>query len=37
MSYYDCITKEGVKQHNPNWPAFPDHPYWVLIAGGCRP
>ena len=22
-----------MKQHNPNWPQFPDHPYRILIIG----
>ena len=33
--YYYCyyyITKEGVKEHNPNWTEFPDHPYRILIV-----
>ena len=24
-------TKENIKQHNPNWPQIPDHPYKILI------
>ena len=28
--YY--ITKEGVQEHNPNWPEIPDHPYKMLIV-----
>ena len=24
-------TKENIKQHNPNWPQTPDHPYKILI------
>ena len=27
------ITKEDIKEHNPNWPEIPDHPYRILIAG----
>ena len=23
-----------VKEHNPNWPQIPDHPYIILIIGG---
>ena len=30
----DYITKEDTKEHNPNWPESPDHPYRVLIIGG---
>ena len=22
-----------IKEHNPNWPEIPDHPYRILIAG----
>ena len=28
------VMKENVKQHNPNWPKSPDHPYRILIIGG---
>ena len=28
------ITKEGIKEYNPNWPKIPEHPYWILIIGG---
>ena len=31
FSYY-YITKKGVKEHNPNWTEFPDHPYRILIV-----
>ena len=30
------ITKQNIKEHNPKWPLIPDHPYEVLITGGCR-
>ena len=30
----DDVTKENIKEHNPNWPQIPDHPYRVLIIGG---
>ena len=26
--------KENMKEHNPNWPQIPDHPYRILIIGG---
>ena len=35
MFNFDYITKIGIKEHNPNWPEIPDHPYRILIFGGC--
>ena len=26
MSNFDYITKDDIKEHNPNWPEIPDHP-----------
>ena len=34
MFNFDYITKEDIKEHNPNWPNIPDHPYRILIFGG---
>ena len=34
MFNFDYITKEDIKEHNPNWPKTPDHPYRILIVGG---
>ena len=34
MFNFDFITKEDMKEHNPNWPAIADHPYEILIVGG---
>ena len=34
MFYFDYITKKDIKEHNPNWPEIPDHPYRILIVGG---
>ena len=31
MFHFDHITKEDIKQRNPNWPQIPDHPYRILI------
>ena len=31
---FDDVTKENLKEHNLNWPQFPDHPYRTLIIGG---
>ena len=28
------VIKEETKEHNPNWPQIPDHPYRILIIGG---
>ena len=33
MISFDGVTKEKIKQHNPNWPQIPDHPYRTLIFG----
>ena len=34
MLNFDCITKEDIKEHNPNWQEIPDRPYIILIVGG---
>ena len=34
MFNFDCITKEVIKEHNPNWSEISDHPYKILILGG---
>ena len=34
MINFDGITKENMKEHNPNWPQIHDHPYIILIIGG---
>ena len=34
MFKFDYITKEDIKEHNPNWPEIHDHPYRILIVGG---
>ena len=34
MINFDDVTKEDIKEHNPNWLQIPDHPYWILIIGG---
>ena len=31
MINFDDVTKENIKEHNPNWLQFPDHPYRILI------
>ena len=37
MFDFDYITKEYIKEHNPNCPEIPDHPYRILIAGESGP
>ena len=34
MFYFDYITKEDKKEHNPNQPEIPGYPYRILIIGG---
>ena len=34
MLIFYCITKEGIKEHNPNWSKIPDHSYWITTIGG---
>ena len=33
MIKFDDITKENIKEHNPNWAQIPNHPYKILIIG----
>ena len=34
MTNFDHVTKENIKEHNPNWPQNPNHQYKMLIVGG---
>ena len=34
MINVDDVTKENIKEHYPNWPKIPHHPYRMLIIGG---
>ena len=34
MANFDAVTKENIKEYNPNWPQIPDHPYRIQITGG---
>ena len=34
MINFDGVTKENIKEHNPNWPQIPDHPQRKLIIRG---
>ena len=36
MFNFGYITKEDIKEHNPNWPEILEHPYKILIAGGSE-
>ena len=31
---FDYVTKEDIKEHNPNWSQISDHPYRLLIIRG---
>ena len=33
MINFDDVTKENMKECNPNWPHIPDHLYRILIIG----
>ena len=33
INFYD-ITNGNTKEHNPNWPKIPDHPYKILVICG---
>ena len=33
MINFDEYTNENKREHNPNWPYIPDHPYRILIIG----
>ena len=32
----DDVTKENIKEDNPNWLQIPDHPQRILIIGGSE-
>ena len=34
MFNFDYITKDNIKEYNPNYPEIPDHPYRILVTGG---
>ena len=34
MSNFEYIRKEDIKEHNPDWPEIPQHPYRILKVGG---
>ena len=35
MINLDSITNKNNKERNEKWPYIPDHPYRILIIGGC--
>ena len=35
MFNFVYITKEDMKEYNPNWPEIPYHPYRILRVGRC--
>ena len=40
MFNLDNVTKEDIKEHNPNWPEILDHPYRIIIitdSGSWKP
>ena len=34
MINFEDITKENIKEHNPNWPEIPAQPYRILSIVG---
>ena len=34
MIDFDDVTKENLKEHNPNWPQISHHPHRTLMIGG---
>ena len=34
MINFDDVTKENIKERNPNWPQISDHPCRIIIIGG---
>ena len=34
MINFHNATKENIKEHNPNWPQIPEHPYIILLIAG---
>ena len=32
MINLDDVTKENIKERNPDWPRIPDHPYKILLT-----
>ena len=34
MIEFNDVTKENIKEYNPNWPQISNHLYRILIIGG---
>ena len=34
MINFDDVINQNIKEHDPNWPEIPNHPYRILINGG---
>ena len=34
MINFDDVTKENIKEYNPNWRQIPDHSYRKIVIGG---
>ena len=34
MINFDDVTKENIKEYNPNWLQISDYPYKIFIIGG---
>ena len=32
MLNFDYITKDSIREQNPNWPEISDHPYRILLT-----
>ena len=37
MINFDDVTKQNIKEHNPNWQQIPDYSYRILIIAGSAP
>ena len=37
MIKFDSVTKQNIKEHNPNWPQISNHPDRIWIIGVSKP
>ena len=35
MINFNDVTRKNKQDHNPHWPQTPDHPFRILVVGGC--